>query len=111
MVLSQPNKDVLHAIAFGRIAGPKLKSCQRLRHVAGHHLAELETSAWLDDRRFRLMCFTNDTMAFSDLYFHTASNPRREHRAAFKARAYNGDFAVTSEDPTQQVAPCTLLLI
>ena len=40
------------------------------------HLAELETAAWKDDRRFRLLSLDGGDLAFVDLSFHTPSRPR-----------------------------------
>ena len=38
-------------------------------------LLELETAAWKDDRRFRLMTVDNGTFSFTDLMFNTPSKP------------------------------------
>ena len=82
-------------------AGPLLLS--DAQSPAEQHLAELESSAWLNDRRFRLMCFTGSSLAFSDLYFHSSSNPVKEHQAAFAHDALGLGFAVTAEETTQRV--------
>ncbi len=42
------------------------------RRAAGH-LAELETAAWKDDRRFRLLMVDGGALSFSDLYLNTPS--------------------------------------
>lgn len=67
-------------------------------------MAELETSAWLNDRRFRLLCFHGNSFAFSDLYFHTQTNPRRDHRARFRSSQFgSSEFGITAEATSQQV--------
>ena len=71
--------------------------------LSGGYLAELETSAWLNDRRFRLLCFEDGSAAFLDLYFHTETNPRAEHKSAHKAHGLGQSFGITAEDATQQV--------
>jgi hypothetical protein len=42
----------------------------RSRHVAGH-LAELESTAWKDDRRFRVLVADAGALSFADLYLNT----------------------------------------
>lgn len=41
-----------------------------------HFLAELETGAWKDDRRFRIMVLEPSAKAFADLYFVTPTAPK-----------------------------------
>ena len=38
-------------------------------------MAELETAAWKDDRRFRLLSLDGRAFSFVDLFFHTPSRP------------------------------------
>lgn len=38
-------------------------------------LLEMETAAWKDDRRFRLLTVDNSTFSFTDLMFNTPSKP------------------------------------
>ena len=39
-------------------------------------LAELESTAWKDDRRFRIMTVDGGAFSFADLHFQTPSKPR-----------------------------------
>jgi hypothetical protein len=52
---------------------------QRLHRLhptpAGGRLADLETAAWKDDRRFRLVGVDGGSLSFLDLFFHTRSAP------------------------------------
>ncbi len=43
-------------------------------------MAELETSAWKDDRRFRLLALDRGALTFADLFFHAPGTPRRPSR-------------------------------
>ena len=43
-------------------------------HVTGR-LLEMETAAWKDDRRFRLLTVDNGTFSFTDLMFNTPGKP------------------------------------
>ena len=43
------------------------------RNLCAGHLAELESSAWKDDRRFRLLVADRGALSFSDLYLNTPS--------------------------------------
>lgn len=45
------------------------------KSYAQGRLLELETAAWKDDRRFRLMTVDNGTFSFTDLMFNTPSKP------------------------------------
>ena len=38
-------------------------------------MLELESAAWKDDRRFRLLTFDNGTFSFTDLMFNTPGKP------------------------------------
>ena len=40
-------------------------------YETGRQLAELETAAWKDDRRFRILTLDNGTTSFADLFFHS----------------------------------------
>ena len=44
-------------------------------------LTELETSAWKDDRRFRIMAIDSGCLSFSDYYYHTATSPVARKRS------------------------------
>ncbi|KAL3155831.1 hypothetical protein ABBQ32_012842 [Trebouxia sp. C0010 RCD-2024] len=48
---------------------------KRHRSLAPGRLLELETAAWKDDRRFRLLTVDNGTFAFTDLMFNTPGKP------------------------------------
>ena len=39
-------------------------------------MAELESAAWKDDRRFRIMSVDQGVLSFVDLFMHTPSKPR-----------------------------------
>jgi hypothetical protein len=45
-------------------------STRRSCHLAGH-LAELESTAWKDDRRFRVLVADAGALSFADLYLNT----------------------------------------
>ena len=47
----------------------------RLFLVVAGRLLELETAAWKDDRRFRLLTVDNGTFSFTDLMFNTPGKP------------------------------------
>ena len=38
-------------------------------------LLDLETAAWKNDRRFRILSIDGSRLAFSDLFFHTPNKP------------------------------------
>jgi hypothetical protein len=48
-------------------------------------LAELETAAWKDDRRFRLLSVDGGVLSFADLFFNTPSRPASGRPAAAAA--------------------------
>ena len=56
-------------------ASPFGSPSQALRGHAGI-LAELESTAWKDDRRFRIMTVDGGAFSFADLHFQTPSKPR-----------------------------------
>ena len=89
---------------FAHYGGIQIRISQNETYHAGRYMAELETSAWLNDRRFRFLCFQGRSFAFSDLYYHTYSNPRRDHTARFKESAIGSpEFGVTAEAASQKV--------
>lgn len=49
-------------------------------------LTELETSAWKDDRRFRIMAIDSGCLSFSDYYYHTATSPIARKRSDWDQR-------------------------
>lgn len=57
-------------------------------------MAELETAAWKDDRRFRIMAEDGGALSFADLFFHTPNSPsrpgRKEDRMATKENGAEG---------------------
>ncbi|RMZ56666.1 hypothetical protein APUTEX25_002755 [Auxenochlorella protothecoides] len=50
------------------------------------HLAELETAAWKDDRRFRLLAVDGGLLSFQDLFFHAPGSPGQPRRPDAAAR-------------------------
>jgi len=97
-------------------------------HKGGHNInnnnnmVELETAAWKDDRRFRLMSIDTDDddattssqqsgFTFMDLYFHTPLSPRQEKRGdgeatkdgLWRSRYKVRGWAVTSTDTSARV--------
>lgn len=77
----------------------------------GGHMAELETAAWKDDRRFRLLAVDGGALAFLDLMFHTRNAPRmpgRSDAAAMADPAWQEAYeqrgwAVTAVEPSAAV--------
>ena len=65
----------LHA-AFGE----RLHRLHPTSPAGGGHLAELETAAWKDDRRFRVLALDAGALSFADYYFHTPGSPLRPGR-------------------------------
>lgn len=103
---------------------------------AGGHLAELETSAWKDDRRFRLLAVDSPraigggaglragelqrpaVLSFMDLHFHGPGSPVQEGRPDAQAtaspdwlarRAVRG-WGVTATDPSASVLDYAVLI-
>ncbi|PRW58812.1 metallophosphoesterase [Chlorella sorokiniana] len=88
---------------------------QRLHRVhstpAGGHMAELETAAWKDDRRFRVLALDGGALSFVELMFHTRNAPRMPGRsdapamqdAAWQAAYERRGWAVTALDPSAAV--------
>lgn len=77
-----------------------------------HVLAELETGAWKDDRRFRIASVDNGAFAFIDLYYVSNGTPGRRRRSDAAARARTdwreafqgrGGWGVTPTDQTATV--------
>jgi len=54
-----------------------------IREAVTHagHLAELETAAWKDDRRFRVISADQGVLSFVDLFMHT---PNKPHTSAWR---------------------------
>ena len=59
------------------------------------HLAELEATAWKDERRFRLLSLDGGDLAFADLSFHTPSRPRPGKAAAEPSPGTAANFSIT----------------
>lgn len=55
------------------------------RHVTGH-LAELESTAWKDDRRFRVLVADAGALSFADLYLNTPTKVSLHQPSALEAR-------------------------
>lgn len=52
--------------------------------------ADLESTAWKDDRRFRLLAVDHGQLTFVDLFFHTPRSPAQVRRVDFAARSDSG---------------------
>lgn len=66
--------------------GEKLHRVHPNSNGSGGFMNELETSAWKDERRFRVLAVDSGVVAFADLHFHTATSPHREDKIYTKAR-------------------------
>ena len=51
------------------------EDCSDEKIGATGRLLEMETAAWKDDRRFRLLTVDNGTFSFTDLMFNTPGKP------------------------------------
>ena len=69
-----------------------LPPCQCPDPAAGGYLAELETAAWKDDRRFRLLAVDRGALSFADLFFHTPDSPLRPRRTDALSIKENGEL-------------------
>ena len=87
---------------------------EKLHAVHSFHnsfLAELESAAWKDDRRFRILALDFGAFSFIDLYLHTPDAPRRIGRgdaAAYedvkwKERYAERGWAVTAADSKSSI--------
>ena len=55
------------------------------RHAAGH-LAELESTAWKDDRRFRVLVADAGALSFADLYLNTPTKVSLHQPSTLESR-------------------------
>ncbi|EFN57681.1 hypothetical protein CHLNCDRAFT_50941 [Chlorella variabilis] len=90
---------------------------QRLHRVhatpSGGRMAEIETAAWKDDRRFRLVAVDGGALTLLDLMFHTRNSPRMPGRSDAAATQDPGaswqeayarrGWAVTALEPSAAV--------
>jgi len=60
-------------------------------------LLELETAAWKDDRRFRLMTVDDGTFSFTDLMFNTPSKPATKGVAPPPAPTTPGNITISGK--------------
>ncbi|KAK9799709.1 hypothetical protein WJX73_001391 [Symbiochloris irregularis] len=75
--------------------------------------AELETAAWKDARRFRLLAVDSGHLSFADYYLQTPSRPSTPSRSSASPlqRHHNGtSFAITAEDQTVAVGDFFMLI-
>lgn len=60
-------------------------------------MAELETAAWKDDRRFRLLSLDGGVLTFSDLLFHTPSRPLAAAAGGPEQAEGEGNISITGQ--------------
>ena len=70
--------DVSHVYVSGHLHAAFGEKLHRVHAVSESYLTELETAAWKDDRRFRILVIEQDAqcLSFEDLYFNTKTSPR-----------------------------------
>lgn len=76
-------------------------------------LTELETAAWKDARRFRVLAVDSGHLSFADYYLQTPSRPVSPSRAAFTPfqRHHNSTgFSITAEEQTAAVGDFFVLI-
>ena len=70
----------LPAAHNNRYTGPSMATAihlgERACYCHAGIMAELESTAWKDDRRFRIITLDAGTFSFADLHFQTPSKPR-----------------------------------
>lgn len=74
---------------------------------------ELETAAWKDARRFRLLAVDSGHLSFTDYYLQTPSRPVSPSRAEFTPlqRHHSGTgFSITAEEQTVAVGDFFVLI-
>lgn len=57
-------------------------------------MSELETGAWKDDRRFRLIVVDRGVLSFVDYYFVTWNTPKRPRRSDFDMQQQNEEWKI-----------------
>lgn len=75
--------------------------------------AELETAAWKDARRFRLLAVDSGHLSFADYYLQTPSRPSTPSRAGslpIQRRHNDTAFAITAEDESAAVGDFFVLV-
>jgi hypothetical protein len=107
--LAQVNASAYLSGHLHTVFGERL---HRMHPVAdGSWMAELESGAWKDDRRFRVLAVDGGAVSFADLHFHSRGAPPRPARADAPARRSAAwlrgyarrRFGVTAADPTAAV--------
>lgn len=72
---------------------------------AGRFLAELETAAWVNDRRARIVVVDDSLLAFSDLFLETRGLPPKPTTTA-KVHAFGEQhYGIATLDPEHKVRP------
>lgn len=70
--------SVSHVYVSGHLHAAFGEKLHRVHTFSESYLTELETAAWKDDRRFRILVIEQDAqcLSFEDLYFNTPTSPR-----------------------------------
>ena len=80
-----------------------------MQSIAGR-LLEMETAAWKDDRRFRLLTIDNGTLSFTDLMFNTPGKPVTKGVVAPRTPTPPQNFTVSCKQSTPAHTNCLVLV-
>lgn len=83
-----------------------------VQHPLAGYLAELETAAWKDARRFRILAVDNNSLSFADYYLQTPSRPvtPSQTRDVQQRQHANISYAITAEDAASFVGDYFVLI-
>lgn len=85
--------EVSHVYVSGHLHAAFGERLHRVHSIAEteSYLTELETAAWKDDRRFRIVAIDEDAqcMSFEDLYFNTETSPRMRSRRDIEQKMFS----------------------